>query len=69
MPKPPRLDRPRRRAPGLPNWLASRAREGSGGFGCGGFLFAIIRSATGRTCCVLRYGVDAKATPARSSAA
>ena len=25
--------------PGLLNWLASRAREGSGGFGCGGFLF------------------------------
>ena len=31
MPKPPRLDRPRRRDPGLLNWwiLASRAREGS----------------------------------------
>ena len=39
MPTPPRLDRRRRRAPGLPNWLASRAREGSGGFGRGGFLF------------------------------
>ena len=39
MPKPPRLDRRRRRAPGLLNWLASRAREGSGGFGGGGFLF------------------------------
>ena len=33
------------------------------------FYFAIIRSATGRTHGVLRYGVEAKATPARSSAA
>ena len=29
----------RHRVPGLLNWLASRAREGSGGFGGGGFLF------------------------------
>ena len=28
-----------RRTPGLLNWLASRARKGSGGFGGGGFLF------------------------------
>ena len=32
-------DRRRGGGPGLLNWLASRAREGGGGFGGGGFLF------------------------------
>ena len=53
MPKPPRLDR-RRRSPGLLNWLASRAREGGGGFGGGGFLFRDYQITTGRTHGVVR---------------
>ena len=57
------------KGPGLLNWLASRAREGSGGFGGGGFLFRDYQIATGRTHGVVRYGVDAEATPARSTAA
>ena len=40
--------------PGLLNWLASRAREGSGGFGGGGFLFRDYQIATGRTHGVVR---------------
>jgi hypothetical protein len=32
-------ERTGRDPPGQLNWLASRARKGSGGFGCGGFLF------------------------------
>ena len=54
MPKPPRLDRRRRRVPGLLNWLASRAREGGGGFGGGGFLFRDYQITTGRTHGVVR---------------
>jgi hypothetical protein len=40
--------------PGLLNWLASRAREGGGGFGGGGFLFRDYQITTGRTHGVVR---------------
>ena len=47
-------DRRRGGGPGLLNWLASRAREGGGGFGGGGFLFRDYQITTGRTHGVVR---------------
>ena len=56
MPKPPRLDRRRRRAPGLLNWLASARARAVVDSAAADFYFAIIRSTTGRTHGVVSRG-------------
>ena len=54
MPKPPRLDRPRHRAPRLTQLVGPHARARAvADLAAADFYFAIIRSATGRTCCVV----------------